>query len=552
MLAALIFSMDHSLALLQNHGDYSPFAVSQNVSTVALDETNYAALAVHLAALHRYAPETDVYEQRHLHANVPLIPTAILAALATVSGNIERAFILSDVLFPPLLLLLFYLLSAGLVENRYHRMMIAWGTMAIPFAPQDFTWLGYDHWVNPPIVTRTPQPEISLVFLLIAILLLARSLTVPSRLVHAFAGGFAAGLLIYCYYFYFIGAFFALGILFALGLAWRNRLLARSVFVAGAGALFAAVPYLAILLMSRGEGGQGYMLGRIVTHTRHLYAAPFLQGVLLLAAIAVFGRRASVKNTAHMRFLVTAVLVTAGLLVSNNHVLTGTDVQNAHFLHRLANPLFFFLLCVTAFHYLGRWVLGRSWARIGLHAAFVLFLVSLAAHQRLVASNVAPYQKESRPEMQLVLWIRSHVPPERVVGTISPRLICLIPALTPEYTYVPNGVRSMTSTPEMLRRYYELAAAEGLSQEEVTRQIKIPGKFHPSDLLLTFVLRPNRMAEVAAGYGDFLASGRTGIEYRLDYLVLPASAGIPGPVAARYPHAAQVYRNAEFQLLQVQ
>jgi hypothetical protein len=550
-LAALVFSMHHSVAAWENGGDYTPFGVSENVSTITLDETHYAAPAVHLAVLHRFVAETDIYEYRALHANIPFIPTGILAALTFASGSIERAFVLSDVLFPPLLLLLFYMLSEGLVESRFYRMLIAWSTLAIPFAPQDFTWLAYDSRLNPPLVTRTPQPEISLVFLLAAILLLARSLTLPSRWQRAFVAGVSAGLLIYCYYFYFVACFAAVGLLFLLGLVWRNRTLARSAAIAVAGAVLAALPYLAVLLVAHREGGQALILERMATYTRHLYPEPLIEGVVLLAAIVAYGRRASMKSPAHMRYLVTAVLIAAGLLISNIHVITGINVQNAHFLSRLSHPFFFFLAGVTVFHFLERGVLSRVWVRNVLAIAFALLVGSVAAHQALVASHVAPYQRKTGTQMQLVYWLRSNLLPESVVGTVSPSLITLIPALTADYSYVPTGNRSMTATPEIFERFYELASALGLSQADVARIAAKPGNLHPSELFLAFGLPPNRIDEFVQGYGAFLATRQPELKYRLDYLVVPASGGIPSSVITLYPRAVVIYRNVDFQVLRL-
>jgi hypothetical protein len=549
-LAALVFSLHHTLAALENRGDYTPFGVSENVSAITLDETHYAAPAEHLAVTHRFAAETDVYEHRALHANIPFIPTGILAALTLASGSIERAFVLSDVVFPPLLLLLFYTLSEGMVEGRFNRMLIAWSTLAIPFAPQDFTWLAYDSRLNPPIVTRTPQPEISLVFLLISVLLLARALTLPSRWQQAFTAGLSAGLLIYCYYFYFVGAFAAVALLFLLGLVWRDRPMIRSTLIAGAGAALAALPYLAVFLVARHEGGQAYILERMATHTRHLHPEPLIEGAVLLALVAVYGRRASAKHPAQMRYLVTAVLIAAGLLISNIHVITGIDVQNAHFLSRLSHPFFFFLAAVTLFHLLEPGLLTRRWAQNALRLACALLVGSLAAHQALVASNVAPYQKKTGSEMQLVLWLRSHVPPESVVGSVSPSLITLVPALTADYSYVPTGNRSLTATSEIFERYYELASAMGLSQADVAHIVARPGKLHPSELLLAFGLRPNRIDSFVQGYAVFLARPQPVLKYRIDYLVLPVSAGIPAVLDGR-PGVKPVYSNADFRLVQL-
>jgi hypothetical protein len=361
----------------------------------------------------------------------------------------------------------------------------------------------------------------------------------------------SVGLLIYCYYFYFVACFAAVGLLFLLGLVWRNRTLARSAAIAVAGAVLAALPYLAVLLVAHREGGQALILERMATYTRHLYPEPLIEGVVLLAAIVAYGRRASMKSTAHMRYLVTAVLIAAGLLISNIHVITGINVQNAHFLSRLSHPFFFFLAGVTVFHFLERGVLSRVWVRNVLAIAFALLVGSVAAHQALVASHVAPYQRKTGTQMQLVYWLRSNLLPESVVGTVSPSLITLIPALTADYSYVPTGNRSMTATPEIFERFYELASALGLSQADVAHIAAKPGNLHPSELLLAFGLRPNRIDEFVQGYGAFLATRQPALKYRLDYLVVPASGGIPSSVITLYPQAVAIYRNVDFQVLRL-
>jgi hypothetical protein len=109
----------------------------------------------------------------------------------------------------------------------------------------------------------------------------------------------------------------------------------------------------------------------------------------------------------------------------------------------------------------------------------------------------------------------------------------------------------MTATPEIFERYYELASAVGLSQADVAHIAAKPGNLHPSELLLAFGLRPNRIDEFVQGYGAFLEARQPALKYRLDYLVLPASGGIPSSVITLYPQAVAVYRNVDFQVLRL-
>jgi hypothetical protein len=236
-----------------------------------------------------------------------------------------------------------------------------------------------------------------------------------------------------------------------------------------------------------------------------------------------------------------ALLISGGWLIANMHVITGISVQHTHFLSRLSNPFFFFLASITVIRWVERRMPDKRWIEWTLRAGFVGIVGSMAAHQYVVAANVAPFQKRSDPEMNLVLWMRSHLPPERVVGTTSPRLIALIPALTAEFSYVAAGNRSLTSTPEIFDRYYQLASFTGLTEAEVARIARQPGKLHPSELLLTFGLRPKEVEGFIDGYKSFLKNGGDRLRYRLDYLILPASAE---PITG----ADRLYQNKEFQL----
>jgi len=205
LLAALLFSLHHWVAIVKNHGDYSTFAVSPKVSSMTFDETHaYAPPAQRFMSVGQLPAEVDNYERRNSSAGVPFVPPAILGGMGRVLGSLDRAFIAADALFPALALGLLYVASRGIVQSPILRLLLAWASLLVPFGPRNFLWLGYDALLAAPDFTRTPQPEISFIFVLIGLLLTARALQPTAKWGTAAVAGLAGALIVYSYYFYFI------------------------------------------------------------------------------------------------------------------------------------------------------------------------------------------------------------------------------------------------------------------------------------------------------------------------------------------------------------
>src|SRR5579884_2892455 len=109
VLAAFVCSLHHWTALLINHGDYTPFAVSEAVSALTLDETHaYVPPAQRFLLTGSIPAEVDNYERRNSRAGIPFAPAAILGSMGGLLGGLDRAFIAADVIFPACLFLFFY------------------------------------------------------------------------------------------------------------------------------------------------------------------------------------------------------------------------------------------------------------------------------------------------------------------------------------------------------------------------------------------------------------------------------------------------------------
>jgi hypothetical protein len=142
------------------------------------------------------------------------------------------------------------------------------------------------------------------------------------------------------------------------------------------------------------------------------------------------------------------------------------------------------------------------------------------------------------------------VPQGSVIGAIDPELILLIPALGPNFSYVPSGLRSLTPTGEIVRRFYDLALFLGLSEQDVRNLAAVRAHLHASALL--FALGYDGSGEsFADGYRRYRQgphTARTASHHRLDYVIVEADRQLPADIPRA---AAVVHANGRYRLLEM-
>jgi hypothetical protein len=553
LLLAFLVSLPHWLILCKNHGDYSPFSVSPLVSALTFDETHaYAPPARHFMSTGAISAEVDNFERRDMSAGIPFVPAAILGSMGWVLGSLEWAFIIADCLFPTALFLLFYWLTGLLIRERGFRLLVAWSSVLVPFGLLNSLWLGDDALIAPLEITRTPQPEISFLFLICAAVLLGRGLVSPPTLKWTVAAGAASGAIVYCYYFYALAWGITLGLVLFFGLRWKARLVWPRLMIVLCIMILLAVPYVIASLRGQAQGGQAALLERMGAYTHRPDVLPLTAAFLLTVALLVFGRKFCSKQP--MYFLLTA-LVAGALYAMNFQVLSGYETQPWHFWKRLALPICFFLI-VSLVMRLAEATARQTMNRLRVGARVILFLLIIETGARLTYASVsvAPFHRATNSSVAMLRWVRSHISAGQVIGTVDPQLILLIPALTADYTYVPSGLRSLTPTTEIVGRYLELAGLLGLSTSEVAREAAIPNHLGRSTELLQ-VLGLSYTGDHTV-YEWFVNQYREAqlahdhISWRLDYLVIPARLS-EDPVKRQFPSTRVIYKNSDYCLLKL-
>ncbi len=532
LLLALLCSLPHWVALVENQGDYLPFSVSPAVSALVFDETHaYAPPARRFMHFGRIPAEVDNFERRNLSAGIPFIPAGILGAMGRALGSLEWAFIAADFVFPALLFLLYYALGRSL--------LVAWSSIIIPFGLLNSVWLGQDAFLAPLEITRTPQPEISFPVLIIAAILLAKALRENSSRLWVIGAGIASGAVVYCYYYYAVAWGITLGLFFLFGLIWRWQFVWQRAIVVIALMAVISIPFGLATAKGRTQGGQTDLLARMGAFT-HQPDFPALFAALALSFVLVFYAREFFRR--QPAYFVLALLVAAAFYGMNFQVLAGFETQPWHFWKRLALPVTFFLLAAFAAQYFR----PREAKRLA-RALLILLIASTTARLTIAALRTAPHQRASNPKFEVLAWARSHIAPNQVIGTTEPELILLIPALTTDYTYVPSGLRSLTPTREIIARYDQLACLIGLSPEDVASAAAIPNHLgHSTELMqvlgLTFTGDPAVEHAFIQQYASF-SRHCTPPRSKLDILILSIKSN------QTYPAGRTIYSNSEYRLL---
>jgi hypothetical protein len=541
LLAGLIFSLHHWVAIARNRGDYSPFAAAVRTSSLTYDETQfYAPPARRFMMTGKIPAEFDVFESRGRHAGIPYLPSVLLGGLGRLAGSLEWAFILSDFLFPALALWLLYMCSEGIVGNHW-RLFAAWIVLLIPFTDTNFFWYGYDMRIAPADFSRTPNPEITFPLLIGAVLLLVRALH-AGRPRDLLASALVSTLIVYSYYFYTLAWALLFCILMLLAAFWRNREIFKRLIILGSLIAAGSLPFLWVTYAGMREGDQKNLLYRqgIFRHTADVPAIFYL--AIGLWIVWKFGPE-MLAFPVRTRITVLFALALAGFAGLNLQVITGYDAQHTHFWNRLIAPIAYFLFSCWLFSVIER---SRSPRAILIgRVVLALLIANAAARQFLVAKWIAETQRATRPEIEVLAWTRNHLRPGVVVGTLDPEMISMLPALTADFSYVPAAGRSTISMQEVADRYYDLAAINGLTDREFAELLAPLNHFSSRPYVMEVLHYYGSLESFLLGYSHHVerALGR-----RLDYMILSAP-GLSPSLRERFPNARAIHSNSAFEVV---
>ena len=544
----VVFSLNHIVGVAVNHGDYTPFAVVPQVSDLVYDETQlYAPGPSRFLRTGQVQAELDVFELRGIPNSYPVLHSILLGLIAKATGSLESGWMLSHAIMPSLIWAVLFWNACRIVQSGSLAMAIAWVVCFISFSPRNFLLLAPERFIQPLELSRMPQPALAFLFLILAIWLLSRALARPA-LLRLVAAGITAGTLFYLYYFYWIAFFVGAGSLLlvaAIIKRWDYAKALASVLVLGC---LTGIPFLFWTFEAMHSGHQRDLMARVGIFTRRPDLIGLVLALALLVTLWLYCKlQIRAQSDEQPLFLAVLLAVATGAAIGLNfQLLTGFDAQHGHFYNRALQPLLAYLFLLILFRSVRR-------PPVAATAAVIAILIAVAAVRQIqVGRNTAAYHCKTSPDMDVLFWVRSHLPPDAVIGSDDSKLILLIPPIAGTWTFVPLGDRSMASNAEILTRYLLLCRLEGRTWEQAEAQLRstLDSRSHRSSMGYTLVMQQNILPEtieIARVIWNSLDLSGDFKDRKLDYLITKRADDLSTPNET----FDTVYQNATWRVVRV-
>ena len=443
--------------------DYNPLVISQK-SPIARDEAfAYAPFVNYILEGKLFLRDAYVVE----YANYPTpflgetVPSLIFAALAKLTGSVEKAFIAADFIFPPIIFLLFYILISFFIKHKLFAVSVAFLTVIardfiaiIPYPHETFQYLTFAEGQNYLLYfSRAFHPQMTFIFFTIAVILLIKTLKVPTSKPTVLFFGLIFGLLFYSYVFYWTYILLAVSFAFLHSLVRKNFQIVRSLTVSGLIASLLGSFYF----YNPWQFSQLTIADDFIRKTSlHSLSLP---PTLFRYLIVTFLFATIVKLRSHESRVLFFVLL-AGISISPlSRFIIGQDLETFHYLRRALMPLATIALFVTIYY-----LLRSRKTLILLSSLFIFFIfLFLGLRTQVIATEkILSAHQRNRSQEAVFNWLVTNTPKGSTVGSLDTTFSSLLPVYTKNYVYFPPTDRTIMPTAEGVERYATLANLLGI------------------------------------------------------------------------------------------
>lgn len=475
-LVSFIYGSHHFYigAELKNDGNvYYPVTVASS-----RDEILYAARARAVMAGQWKAGDIAIAGNEESPALLPLLNPIIMGGLGKVLGSLERAFMVSDFLFPPLIFIGLYALAFELTGKKKFALLFA---VLFMFVPKFFTTLppftpgllkkSLSSFLPDPsnglYFARYEYPKVTFVFFVSAWYFLVRALRRGGKR-NVFFAGVGAGLLFYTYLFDWVYFFGGMGVMLAL-FAWgKHREYARRLLaVMGIGMLIGSlywVNFFALRALPHFDdiaARIGVELGRNLRW--ETVWKSYARIALFVPLMWIMVKR---KRT--LSALVVIAFLLTYFFVVNIQLVIGFNPHPDHW-HRVQ----YLTIALAAGMLIERAVRAqwRSKARVA-GVALGIYVMGMASFQQVLFSKISAWRYAvDAAYAKSYEWIEEHVPQTAVIGSVSSLTNVELPIYVHRNVFLPNGFHTTISNREIWIRFMLLSKVFNVSSADFAGQM---------------------------------------------------------------------------------
>lgn len=463
VLVSFIYGLPHIILTSKLGAEYTPFSISGE-SRIARDET-YA-----------YAPEVNYILKGHLflkdayvseYANYPTpfmgesVPSIVFALLSKLTGSMENAFIAADFIFPPIIFLLFFLLTRRFVKNNLLASSIAFVAVVardfiavVPYPQQTFQYLtiaeGQDYLLY---FSRAFHPQLTFIFFALAFMFFLNLVEKPNSKKFLVLSGISFGVLFYSYVFYWTYFVVFLGLNSIYFLARREKSIIIALLKSSAISLMIAIPYL----FNMYKFYQLDLATDFVTKSSLQNMPLPITLVRYLLVAVLFFITAKKRNN---KFFVFLSFLLAGVLITPiSKLLIGQDLETFHYLRRALMPFATIAFFITIYSAIKNKRYLNGFLSIVLFITFITFALNT---QIIVSRKIKDSHVRNHDQERVSSWLNANTPKDSVVGSLSTDFESLVPVYTQNKVFFPPTDRTIMPTSEGVTRYAILSNILGV------------------------------------------------------------------------------------------
>ncbi len=399
-------------------------------------ETLYAAQVKEIIDGNFSVGDPQFFEHKQVTPSVfPYICVFLIATVSYITGSIVWGFLVSDFIFPVILFLLLYTFGILLTHNRLCALLASFSTLFLyhllaKFPPisiegiREFLKIVTWQQVSGPLpFYRTPNPQISFIFLALSLFILYGLWLKPDWKITSVL--IVAANLLYSVYFYHVTYFiFITLILLFTTLFKRDKKQFISLFTLLCSLCITGIAYLQISKIYPYQtlqvtGGKFEM-----RYFDWIYSLRY--GIFFIILLFLTN---GINNSQRV---FSGSLVLAGLGVMNFQVLTGWTIQPGHWPQTTVEPVITFLLCL----YIGRLLITKisSFSMCILILCICIYAVIWQIHfsQRAVKDWSIP-----RDLNNVLIWLNTNSTTQTVVLALDIEVSAYVPVLTSANIFLP-------------------------------------------------------------------------------------------------------------------
>ncbi len=541
LLCGIYFSTANILMpLFRGDDSYTQLAVN-GVFAYSRDQTTYASLARDFYE-GNIPGDPTVYEYKgKINPFVPLVPTALLAAMSLLSGSVSGAFAAGNFIFPVIIFLIIYMLIYRQTGNLHLSIL----------APV-FMLIAFDYIVTPPVTLRNisyhatnildasgplnyfgriPHIQMTFIFLAISVFLLYISMK-KRKAFYSILCGLVSGLLFYTYFFYwtiFAGVLALHTIYFA---AKKNPGILKHVVIILA--VFAAVSLPFWLSYTSFDKS---FLEDISTRNGKTYSSPLpiAETAKYAVIIAIFY---AFSKKDYFSLLMGSIII-SGIFLMNSQIITGFSIQKSHY--EFAMAPFASIMMIYAL-----WQAAEKrfdMRKIGAILFIFLFSIGFYSQYSFADKKHSLYAIDDS-DKELYEWLDENTEKDDVVLTLSTEQSYLIPLYTHNNVYLPYGPYSLATTDEIWERFYISYSMLGINESHVSGMINNEetrnsyiidhrtNTFNKSSFEIAFWdlylfsleygsgIPESKKADILENYRRYLEDAANREKYRADYVLI--------------------------------